>query len=76
VLLALDDGAGRRTELYDLGADPAETHPLPASTQDVGRRLEMELAALVSDMPAGARGPIVFPDAGLKDRLRALGYVQ
>jgi arylsulfatase A-like enzyme/Tfp pilus assembly protein PilF len=79
-LVAIRDGrykliAAPRRELYDLEADPGETHDLaainPARADALERALREKLSALSARKPSAPRA--VDPD--VEQRLRALGYV-
>ena len=80
-LTAVRDGrykfvAAPRRELYDLQADPGETHDLSASNPRMADALERALRDMVartatSAMPQKPR--VVEPE--VEERLRALGYV-
>jgi arylsulfatase A-like enzyme len=59
-------------ELYDLAADPGETHNVYATERDRARDLEQRLDAVVKGAAPAAPGAI---DADAEARLRSLGYV-
>jgi arylsulfatase A-like enzyme len=63
-------------ELYDLGADPAETKNLAEALPDVTK----ELATLLDDFerrhPDAEREPELEIDEATRERLRALGYTE
>ncbi len=63
-----------RAELYDVEADPGETHDLAALEPVVAERLAARLEAALARMgdAESRRGP----DPEAAERLRALGYVQ
>jgi arylsulfatase A-like enzyme len=58
--------------LFDLRSDPGQLHPLPATHGDAAR-LHAIRAAAMAQAPVPP-GPILVPDAGFLERLRALGY--
>lgn len=69
-------GAARPPELYDRLLDPGETRNVLAENRLVGDRLARELASLHSAEGAAELQPgEVEPDADLRERLRALGYL-
>ena len=61
-----------RPELYDLGADPGETHDLAGLRSADADRLRRGLQALRATERAA---PAVASDPATAERLRALGYV-
>jgi tetratricopeptide (TPR) repeat protein len=63
-----------RAELYDLDADPGETHDLAREQPRQAAALEAALARASAGRDAMARA--ARPDAETAERLRALGYVQ
>jgi tetratricopeptide (TPR) repeat protein len=67
--------AGPRSELYDLGRDPAERDNLIGDTAQAGRidRLQREVTRLSS--VSGTLANAVPLDGAAAERLRALGYV-
>ncbi len=72
LVLDLEDG---RRELYRLSADPAEKKDVWGENQEIGKDLARVLSRFVANArgPEGARRPI---DRELRERLRALGYVE
>ncbi len=63
-----------RPELYDLKADPGETHNLSAERPEVSERM---LARLTEALRTGGEKEAGQPEnADTAERLRALGYVQ
>jgi arylsulfatase len=65
-----EEGGAETVELYDLQADPGETHDLSRARPDVVETL----VALLPARPAEEGGGSQLPE-DLKQRLRALGYV-
>jgi arylsulfatase A-like enzyme len=66
-------GAAARTELFDLRADPAESHPI---TPPANEPLQSEMARLREAAQRGALArEATAIDAGAEERLRALGYI-
>jgi arylsulfatase A-like enzyme len=65
---------GRRSELYDLGADPGESRNLADASPAERDRLRAALDAWLADTPAAAPGDGVAPEK--LEALRALGYVE
>jgi len=63
-----------RPELYDLTADPAETHNLIAERPEIGGDLRERLVALLRRAPSEST-PGGTLDAEARERLRGLGYV-
>lgn len=63
-----------RPELYDVQADPAESHDVAASQPAVVARLRAGLDGAAA--AAGEAESRRAPDTGTAERLRALGYVQ
>jgi arylsulfatase A-like enzyme len=61
--------------LFDLVADPGETRDVARDHGDVVRQLGEELRALVAARPRPSRR-VATPDDDVKERLRALGYVE
>ena len=61
---------GGRTELYDLAADPNETHDLAGSSPAVVERMAAPLEAVASRQPR----PVALSEAE-REQLRALGYL-
>ena len=80
-LVAIRDGrykfvAAPRRELYDLEADPGETHDLaasnPARADALERALREQLSGMSAQPPSASPRPV---DSDVEQRLRALGYV-
>jgi hypothetical protein len=73
--LVREDSGGTRTELFDLGRDPAEAHDLTAL---LPKRAGYLLSLLWANEREEVRPSHVKaePDPALRERLRALGYVQ
>ncbi|HXI04253.1 MAG TPA: sulfatase-like hydrolase/transferase, partial [Candidatus Saccharimonadales bacterium] len=68
--------AAPRPELYDLDADPGETHDLAAAEPDQAGRLRADLVALLKAVGGGAsRSERVTMTEEQEARLRSLGYV-
>ena len=80
-LTAVRDGrykfvAAPRRELYDLQADPGETHDLSASNPRMADALEralLDMAARTATSAIPQKPRVVEPE--VEERLRALGYV-
>ena len=72
VLMDHQAGEHRETVVYDLTNDPGQTHP-QAAADLVGAARD-----LIGRTPRRPPGPLVRleADAGLAQRLRALGYVE
>lgn len=66
--------AGRFT-LYDLGVDPGETESVASGHRELARGLAARLASLVASVPVRELSDTDVSDE-LRDRLRALGYVE
>jgi arylsulfatase A-like enzyme len=64
-----------RFALYDLEADPGETANAAADHRDVAREMAARLAGIVEDVPVRELAGDDVSDE-LRDRLRALGYVE
>jgi hypothetical protein len=62
-------------QLFNLGVDPLEAHPLNGSEYDL---IEQQLLDLLGPRSAGRAGMVGFEalDAEVLQSLRALGYVQ
>ena len=77
VLMDHQAGEHRETVVYDLTSDPGQTHPQAAAD---GAAADLVEAArdLIGRTPRRPPGPLVRleADAGLAQRLRALGYVE
>ena len=65
-----------RTELYDLGADPAELEDMSPTRQVAGGYFLSALQAVVLDRPVCLETSEAVLDEELADRLRALGYIR
>jgi arylsulfatase A-like enzyme len=61
--------------LFDLTADPGETRNVAASHADVALRLRQHLRAAVAARPRPGKR-VAAPDDEVRERLRALGYVE
>jgi arylsulfatase A-like enzyme len=59
--------------LFDLPADPTEVRNLRQERPDLAQ--ELRAAGRRRAAPAVAAAPVVTPDAGVLERLRALGYI-
>jgi len=70
-------GRAVRGELFDLAVDPAESAPIPPGAVGDAAGLLRALQEKRADVRtrAGAGAPSVPLDAGARERLRALGYV-
>lgn len=64
---------GYEARLYDLQADPAESHDVQDLHPEVFAALRAELAAWAAEQPPPADRP---PDPELEESLRALGYLR
>ena len=65
-----------RPELYDLAADPDESHNIVREQQDVARRMSDELKRVMDDTSRDAPAPEVANlDRETLQRLASLGYV-
>jgi len=65
-----------RPELFDLAADPGETHNLFDERRDVGNRLQRALRALEAQFARAAAPPAATEvDPETRARLTSLGYV-
>jgi arylsulfatase A-like enzyme len=64
-----------RFALYDLEADPGETANAAADHRDVAREMAARLAGIVEAVPVRELASDDVSDE-LRDRLRALGYVE
>lgn len=63
--------------LYDLSSDPGETRDLASERPGrVAALVEMLDTRLAAARSAGHVTPVVAPDAGLREQLRALGYLE
>ncbi|MBW2313257.1 MAG: sulfatase [Deltaproteobacteria bacterium] len=71
----LGRGAPFRSEWFDLAADPAEQHPLPAGSDAQSGALLAQLRAWMETGANGARSSIEL-DAETRRHLEALGYGQ
>jgi arylsulfatase len=68
--------ASGRQELYDLMSDPGERRDLAADEPELREQLASELRAHLASAPGPdpARAPVRL-DAGTRERLRTLGYI-
>jgi choline-sulfatase len=65
-----------RPELYDLAADPGESHNIVADQQDIAHQLSDELKRLIADTSRNAPAPEAANlDRETFQRLASLGYV-
>ncbi len=64
-----------RPELYDQSSDPNALHNLDATSSAVAATLGSQLDAFRQKTSTTKEAPKVVPDAGLQERLNALGYV-
>ena len=70
----IETAARRRTEVYDLTADPGERHDLDGATAEAAS-LARALAQWRDATPR-EDGPLRGPDPAFADKLRALGYAR
>lgn len=64
-----------RPELYDIGADPAETRNLVASSPPMLPAMQQKLQELANTAPRSTSSATAASDPSVQDKLRALGYV-
>jgi arylsulfatase A-like enzyme len=68
---------GRPAELYDLAADPGETHDLAAERPEEARRMrEAMVAYREGDLDLSILPTTTLDDADTRARLKALGYTR
>jgi choline-sulfatase len=64
-----------RPELYDVAADPAQSHDIAASRSRVVAGIDAELEQFVKNAAAGGASPGKPLDPAVAERMAALGYV-
>ena len=67
---------GDKRELYDLAADPGETHDLHSASDPVSCALDADFNQWLRTMPYSVTTPSTKVDPNELRRLRGLGYVQ
>jgi hypothetical protein len=72
LIAAREGGASKRIELFDLGADPAESRNLAEARPDQAERLRRRLESLAVFPVEGPQEPL--PEE-VRRRLESLGYL-